>query len=97
MTTITAVEFRNKLEEIIDLINKTGDEIILTYRGGKQIKLSPVTKPKKSKGQKALEYFSSPEYIEKLKTYNLDIPELDEKNPGQEKINIRNLRLAKYE
>ncbi len=32
----TAVELRNKLEEIIDLINKTGDEMILTYRGGKQ-------------------------------------------------------------
>jgi|GEM_PF-2601705 antitoxin (DNA-binding transcriptional repressor) of toxin-antitoxin stability system len=97
MTTITAVELRNKLEEIIDLINKTGDEMILTYRGGKQIKLSPVTKPKKTKTQKALEYFNSPEYIEKLKTYNLDIPELDGKNPTQEKINIRNLKLTKYE
>jgi len=102
MTTITAVELRERLEEIIDLINETGEDMILSYRGGaKKIKLSPISfLKKKSKAQKALEYFTSKEYINKasdLKLGRLNIPELDENNPHQEKLNIRKSRAQKYE
>ena len=98
MTTITAVELRERLEEIIDLINKTGEEIILSYRGNKKIRLVPFSiKRKKSRAQLLLEKLNSKEYTERLKRYNLNMPELDEQNPHQEKLNIRKARASKYE
>ena len=96
---ITALELRNRLAEIIDLVN-SGTEVFIKYRGKPTVKLNATTKPQKTKGQQLLEYFSSPEYDEKIRLRQLnrpEIPELDEKNPRQEKMNMRQLRPAKYE
>lgn len=96
---ISALELRNRLAEIIDLVN-SGTEVFIKYRGKPVVKLNPTVKPKKSKAQKLLEYLASPEYDEKVRLRQLNRPEideLDEKNPKQEKMNMRQLRAAKYE
>ena len=97
MTTITALQLRDNLAKTLEDISNSDEEVFVTYRGKTLVKISGIKKKKpKTKLQKKLEYFDSPEYIEELKNYK-SLPEFDEANPHQEKINLRNLRLKKYE
>lgn len=98
MTVITAVELREKLGEIVTLVD-SGEDVLLRYRNNKTIKLVSTT-PKKEKNNNSfhqfLDYLNSPEYDQYLKEVrernNDDILTLYENDPRAEKLYFRSLR-----
>jgi antitoxin (DNA-binding transcriptional repressor) of toxin-antitoxin stability system len=97
MTTITALQLRDNLAKTLEDISNSDEEVFVTYRGKTLVKISGIKSAnKKTKKEKGLEYLLSDEYARQLKKYKHDLPEFDERNPAQEKRNIRNSKLSKY-
>jgi antitoxin (DNA-binding transcriptional repressor) of toxin-antitoxin stability system len=97
MTTITALQLRDNLAKTLEDISNSDEEVFVTYRGKVLVKILAVRSNKiKTKKEKGLEYLMSDEYAQQLKKYKHNLPEFDEKNPAQEKRNIRNSKLSKY-
>ncbi len=98
MFVISALELRKNLGDIFQKV-ATGQEIIVKYRNNTKIKLSPYStkKPKKVKTQvqKLFDYLDSQKHTKVLANL-ANNPLLDEKNPAQEKMNIRNSKVLKY-
>lgn len=89
MRTISAVDLRNNLEDIVKRLIK-GEPMELTYRGETVARLLPTTKVGKSAAEAALERLASshandPDYTKKAEQYAQEVYE-DRRSYGSREV-----------
>ncbi len=91
MIKVKTVELRKNLQHYIDLA-LSGEEVILEYKGGVEIRLQPNIKLQDglNQGQKILNYFDSPDYIQKLKSFSIDLELIPDNPKDLKKLLIKN-------